>query len=267
MKALKLIAIAVVALGVIIGLLFLSGSGSSTTVTGDKSRLMEKMKSDLLTEWNASQEWSTDLFDNSLDKLKQNRHELGDGYQTLVDLTGELACHRLDSLMMGEFAKSDCNHTQIEVYGNALDHLLAKISHFNSNANVKKMQETMALYLSARSLAHRSLALAPNFKIETNEWRSFASHSSAIKKQCSDIKANPLWTNISNITEITNGLAQIDSRLQAAKGTFKTKLAHEIIDAYAQLEPHDTERLTQAHSRFLRELGGDNDLNQFVLNY
>ncbi|MBQ8462686.1 MAG: hypothetical protein IJ544_01030 [Prevotella sp.] len=267
MKVLKLIAIAIVVLAAVVGLLFLSGGSGSTTITGDKGRLMEKMKGELLTEWNASQEWDTDLFDNSLDRLKQNRRELGDGYQTLVDLTGELACHRLDSVMMAEWAKSDCDHTQIEVYGNALDHLLAKISHFNSNADVNKMKATMDLYRKARSLSSRNLSLAPRFNAETDQWTSFASHSSAIKRQCSDIKQSPYWANISNITEITSGLAQIDSRLQAAKGAYKTRLAREIIAAYEPLEPHETDRLAQVHSRFLRELGGDNDLNKFVQNY
>lgn len=267
MKALKLIAIAIVTLAAIIGLLFLNEGNSSTAVTGDKNKQMEKMKKELLNEWYTTQQWDVASFDNILDRLKQNKRELGNGYQTLVDLTGELACHRLDSLVMEEFAKADCDKSQIDIYSNGLDHLLVKVSHLRNNGDVKKMQGIIDVYNKAYTLSKRDMGLSTGFNVQTDQWNSFSNYSNSVKRQKNDIQASEYFQYINHVTEIIDGLSKVDSRLAVANNSFKARLAQDIIKAYRQKDPKETERLKQVYDRFQREFGDDNNLNTFVQNY
>lgn len=267
MKALKLIAIAIVLLAAIVGLLLLTESSSLNTVSGDKGRLMETMKAELLTDWHSTQQWDAAQFDNILDRLKQNRRELGDGYQTLVDLTGELACHRLDSLTMGEFAKADCSKAQIDIYANGLDHLLVKISHFKNNNDMKKMLGTVDIYRKACALGSRELGMSPQFNARTDRWNSFSNYSNGIKQQRKNIRDSEYFPYIKHITEVQEGLNNVDAKLAAARSRYKTRLAREIIKAYGQMDPKEPERLKQVSNRFKREMGSDTGLEAFVNNY
>lgn len=267
MKALKLILIAIGLLAAVVGLLFLTERSSQNTISGDRGRLMEQMKAELLADWNSTQQWDAAQFDNILDRLKQNRHELGDGYQTLVDLTGELACHRLDSLTMGEFAKTDCSRAQIDIYANGLDHLLVKISHFKNNNDVKKMLGTVDIYRKACALGSRELGMSPQFNDRTDRWNSFANYSNSIKQHRKNIMDSDYFSFIKHITEVQDGLNKVDTKLATARSRYKSRLAQEIIKAYGKMDPKEPDRLKQVYDRFKREMGSDSALDSFVQNY
>ena len=267
MKALKLIAIAIVMLAAIVGLLFLNEGNSPTNTTGRRDQLMKQMKKETLADWHATRQWDVATFDNILDRLKQNRRDLGNGYQTLVDMTGDLACQRLDSLTMLEFSKTDCSKSQIDFYANGLEHLLGKIPHLKNNAAAIKLLGIINVYNKAYALGKKEMGLSANFNAQTDQWNSFSSYSNGIKRQKSDIQGNDYFQYISHITEIKDGLAKVEPKLSQARNRYKARLAQEIIKAYQQKEPKEPERLKQVYDRFQREMGDDSSLTTFVQNY
>lgn len=267
MKALKLILIAVVVLGAVVGLLFLSSGESSSEIKGDKNKQMEQLKGKIVQEWASTSEWDTNMLEKDLDMLKQYSKILGDGYRTLVDLTGERACQRLDSVMMGEFAKSDCDPSKIETYGNGLDILLAKIPSYKNDPKVQRMNGTLTLYRNIRKLSRSSMNLAPRFKFDNDSWANFSAHQQRVISERNTYRQSNYYQYISHLDDIKQGLAGVEGRLNAAKVQFKKDLASQIMKAYSPKDAELNSRLKQVHSRYLRELGGNDDLNGFVQNY
>lgn len=267
MKALKLILIAIVVLGAVVGLLFLSSGESSSEIKGDKSKQMSMLKEKINGEWDSTSDWDTGLLERDLDMLKQYSQNLGDGYRTLVDLTGERASHRLDSVMMGEFAKTDCDPNKIEVYGNGLDLLVAKIPSYKNDVEVQKLMGILTLYRNIRKLSKRNLGITPRFKFENDSWVSFASHSQNIIKERNGYKQSDFFQYIAHIEDVKTGLAGVEGRLNSAKAQYKQGLATQIMDAYTPKDAQLASRLTQVQGRFQREFGNYAQLDIFVQNY
>lgn len=267
MKALKLILIAVVVLGAVIGLLFLSGGEASSEIKGDKSKQMTMLKEKINGEWDSTSDWDTSLLEGDLDMLKQYSQNLGDGYRTLVDLTGERASHRLDSVMMDEFSKTDCDPYKIETYGNGLDILVAKIPSYRNDAEVQKLMGILTLYRNIRKFSKRNLGITPRFKFENDSWVSFASHSQSIIKERNSYRQSDYYQYLAHIDDVKSGLDGVEGRLSQAKAHYKQGLAEQIMKAYTPQDAQLASRLNQVQGRFQKEFGAHGPLNSFVENY
>ena len=267
MKAVKLIAIAVAVLAIIVGLLLLTGNNTGTVDPGVKNQTMLNLKSQILAEWNQADNWDAALLDKHLDKIEQNKNALSNGYQTLIDLTAEVACHRLDSITMSEFAKPDCNHALINAYHQNVTHLVAKVPSYENNEQIKKLKATIALYNKARNLIGRTFACNPQFDFTTDQWKTFANYRSSILQERNNIRQSTYYQNIQNINEITTGLSKVENRIETAKETYKTNLSNQIIAAYSPSDPALKDRLQAVYGRYKQELGTNQALKSFVENY
>jgi hypothetical protein len=266
-KALKLILIAIVVLGAVVGLLFLSGGDASTGIKPDTSRQITLLQEKIDSEWSATDEWDTSLLTGDLDMLKQYSKDLGDGYRTLVDHVGIKASERLVKVVNEEFAKTDCDANKIERYSNGLDILLAKIPSYKHDAKVQQLQGTVTLYRDIRRLGKGGMLVAPNYKFENDSWANFNAYSQRIVSLRNSYRQSPYFQYISHITEVKNSLNGVEGRIGQARKLFKKALTEQIIKAYSPKNPDLAPRLHELHSRYVRELGNEGTLDNFVQNY
>lgn len=271
MKTVKLLLIAIVVVGAVAGLLLLSNGSSNTGSNGRDDKLFDRLEAELSEQWNEAEEWDIELLDASLDRLYQNEDRLGSGYQVLVDMVANDACNLLHESMMGEFARSACSKAKIEQYNKDLKYFLSKTTGYARHDKVKKMQETYSLYNNILSLIQKSknTNVAPNFNFDNGTWSDFNAYQRGIINQRDSYRSNVYFEYLSNITELTTGLNQIQDNLAKAKTNFKNALAKQIIDAFNSRE-HSSEyytKLSYLNRTFIETFGTQQDLRDYTLHY
>ncbi|MBR1594848.1 MAG: hypothetical protein IJ659_08790 [Alloprevotella sp.] len=271
MKFLKILLMFVVLVGIIVGVLvFATGGSVGSGNTGEDDPLFQSLKADIQRNWNATDNWNDTLYDRSLEMLSQSQSSLRDGYRTLVDFVDERACNRLDSLMMGEFAKADCREARIKELKRGLDRVLSNAPQLREDKRVKKMLGTYSLYVNLLTFARSSFRLPTGFRLTESAaaWNSFASHAQSVRAKKTNYMSSPYYTNVKNISDVARGLQSVDSRLQAARGNFSTQLANSIISAFRGQEPAESRsHLQQVYVQYTNEGFSNGNLNTFVSNY
>lgn len=244
MKLLKILLMFLVILGVILGVIvFLGSDASSSGVNGNNDPAFQAARDDIERSWEATEEWSDELYEMSVENLRQQQEDLGSGYQTLFDMLNEHACVRLDKLMMQEFAKSDCNNSRVKALKQGLDKVLNTTPSLAQDQRVRKMLGTYNLYTQILAFGRGAHGCSTGYAFNGGNarWNNFEAHASSVRAKRDGFKRREYFANIRNISAITAALNGVEGKLQSARASFAASLARDIRRSF-EAQDHDDMR-------------------------
>lgn len=267
MKAVKLVITFVVLLAIVVLAFYVSsGSGSGTELPEPPDETLKEVRTQIEQDWAQKGDWDEKLFASHCDMLNQMRKEYSVGI--LVDMNTRLAVETIYKRLTSEWSSPSCRKSVVDGYVKALDTVCREDANAQANANVRKLRSINNVYRTALGVAHISIGLTPGF--DGSSWRSFGAYSAAVKAKKASVVSNVMYKEyLSNISEIKNSLATIDSRLQSARATFYQSLSRAIISHYSDIpaSERDNAQLSSLRSirdRYNSEYGNSDALNSFV---
>ncbi len=261
MKIIKLLLSFILILGIVIGILYLTGSfGDSGTGGGSDPKTFAEQSSLLDDEWQTAS-WDINLYKKGMIRLRQNEEALGeDGMKTLIDKLNEYAIPKLRNTMMKEFAKTDCNASTIETLYKSLEELKSTTPGREKHEGIVEMSGTYKIYKEAMRLCSAKIAFNPG---DGTNWTPLANQKKAYLDKRASIKSDPYYKFIQNITDIKNGLNTLDSRLNAAATNFKNDVAQRIIKKYSSRK-ESADEFFRVKSKFQHEFGSHSSLDNLA---
>ena len=270
MKAIKLIMTFVVLLAIVVSAFYVSsGSGRNTDLPEPPDETLKEMRTQIEQDWAQKGDWDEKLFAIHCDKLNQMKKEYSVGI--LVDMNTRLAVETIYKKLIDEWSSPSCRKSVVDGYIKALDTVCRADGNAQANNNVKKLRSINKVYRTALSVAHISIGLTHGF--DGSSWRSFSNYSNAVKARKASVVSNAMYKEyLSNISDIKNGLASIDGRLQNARTAFYQSLSRAIISHYSDIpssERNNTQlsSLRNARNRYNNEYRSNDALNSFVSTF
>lgn len=272
MKAVKLIGVFSIILIVVVGILQLTKSSTRNgEIIGEDDPLFEEIKENLTNDWQYMTKWDKNFYDKSVNMLDQNKKQLPESaYKSLMDHLNEIVCNKLDSIMMAEYNKENCNGIVISDNYNGLKYFLSKNTSNinNSDKRVKRLEECHKLYIDIQSFIKSPIALSPNFNIENGTWSDFSTYKENKIAKRNIFQKNKYYNYLENINWIKKGLSSIEENLDIAYISFQKVLVSSIKNAYSSVSYTDENlvKLRVVQSNYATMFGTDR-LLQFVVNF
>lgn len=269
MKAIKLL----ITFVVLLALVYLAFRiVPKTTVSHDLSdpsdETLKEVRTQIEQDWEQANDWNDTVFAKHCDKLNQ-MNKNGYSVGTLVDMNTRLAVETVyKKLMDGEWKSESCREKNVDKYINALGVIIKADANAKDNNNVKKLYQVNDVYKKVLSVSRIEIGLSPDFK--GSSWRSFSAYSDSIKAKKKSIESNSIYKeHLSNIREIKNGLANIDSRLSKARNKFYDELANDITSYYSRIPSSERNNsqlrtLRNVRERYNSEYHENKNLKGFV---
>ena len=268
MKAIKLLITFVVLLALVV-LAFKIGPKPPVPpdLLDPSDETLKDVRTQIEQDWEQANDWDETVFEKHCDKLNQMRNDYSVG--TLVDMNTRLAVETVyKKLMDGEWKSESCQEKVVDKYINALGVISKADANAKDNNNVKKLYQVNDVYKKALSVSRIRIGLSPGF--DGSSWRSFSAYSNSIKAKKASIESNAIYKeHLSNIREIKNGLANIDTRLSKARNKFYDKLANDITSYYSRIPSSERNNsqlrtLRNVRDRYNSEYHENKYLNGFV---
>ena len=268
MKAIKLLITFVVLLAlVVLVFVIVPKPPVSHDLPDPPDETLKEMRTQIEQDWEQANDWDDAVFEKHCDKLNQMRNDYSVG--TLVNMNTRLAVETVyKKLMDGEWKSESCREKVVDKYINAIGVIIKADANAKDNNNVKKLYQVNDVYKKALSVSRIEIGLSPKFN--GSSWNSFSEYSKNIKDRKNSINSNTIYKeHLSNIREIKNGLANIDSRLSEARIAFYKSLANAIISHYSRISSSERNNsqlktLRIVRDRYNNEYSTSNKLNNFV---
>lgn len=268
MKAIKLLITFVVLLAlVVLAFVIVPKSTVSHDLPDPPDETLKEVRTQIEQDWEQANDWDETVFEKHCDKLNQMKCDYSVG--TLVDLNTRLAVETVyKKLMDGEWKSESCREKVVDKYINALGVIIKADANAKDNNNVKKLYQVNGVYKKALSVSRIRIGLSPGF--DGSSWNSFSKYSKNIKDRRDSINSNTIYKeHLSNIREIKNGLANIDSRLSEARKDFYISLANAITSYYSRIPSSERNNsqlrtLRNVRDRYNSEYHENKNLNGFV---
>ena len=268
MKAIKLLITFVGLLAlVVLAFIIVPKSTVSHNLPDPPDETLKEVRTQIEQDWEQANDWDETVFAKHCDKLNQMKNDYSVG--TLVDQNTRLAVEAVyKKLMDGEWKSESCREKVVDKYINAIGVIIKADANAKDNNNVKKLYQVNDVYKKALSVSRIEIGLSPKFN--GSSWNSFSEYSKNIKDRKNSINSNTIYKErLSNIREIKNGLANIDSRLSEARIAFYKSLANAIISHYSRISSSERNNsqlktLRIVRDRYNNEYSTSNKLNNFV---
>ena len=262
MKAIKLILSFVLILGVIVGALYLTGAiGVEEEVIPSDPETFNDQRELLDKEWKNAQ-WDINLYDRGTARLAQYKDKLNeDDMKTLVDQLNEYAIPKLYSAMMKEFANPNCDDKTIQSLSKDLTKLKSNApGRENKDSMLITMTGTYKVYQDAISLCSKSISFNPGNGVT---WTPLETQKNSFRNIRNNIRGNKYFGNIKNITRISNGLNNLETKMNVAAKGFGDRVADRIIKAFNR----GKNGFWEVENRFRREFPSNTSLNELAQRY
>ena len=268
MKAIKLLITFVVLLALVyLAFRIVPKPTVSHDLSDPSDETLKEVRTQIEQGWKQANDWNDTVFEKHCDKLNQMKDDYSVG--TLVDMNTRLAVETVyKKLMDGEWKSESCREKVVDKYINALGVISKADTNAKGNNNVKKLYQVNDVYKKALSVSRIRIALSPGF--DGSSWRSFSAYSDSIKAKKTSIESNSIYKeHLSNIREIKNGLANIDTRLSKARKDFYKSLADTIISYYSRIPSSERNNsqlrtLRNVRDRYNNEYHKNDNLQNFV---
>lgn len=265
MKAIKLLITFVVLLALVVLAFVIGPEKVVPPVLPDPSdETLKEVRTQIEQDWEQANDWDETVFEKHYDKLNQMKNDYSVG--TLIDMNTRLAVEAVyKKLMDDEWNSESCREKVVDKYINALGVISRADANAKDNNNVKKLYQVNDVYKKALSVSRIRIGLSPGF--DGSSWRSFSEYSKNIKDRRDSINSNTIYKeHLSNIREIKNGLANIDSRLSESRITFYKSLAKAITSYYSKIPSSERNNSQLQTLRNVRDRY-NNEYNNYNLNY
>ena len=169
----------------------------------------------------------------------QMKDEVG---KTKIDVLRESntrnALDKTHGLAKSVWAKAPCKQNDVNEVIVILDSICLVDSLARYEENCKIVRRVNKAYIDARSFANSSIGCSPHFT--GSSWSSFSNYADRIRNRKNNIlNSSDYKEYLSNISEIKNGLNEMESKLSAARTVFYNRLASEIKDYFNAIEQSD----------------------------
>ena len=274
MKTIKICGIFIVIVAALVGILYFANGGSSGNngkgggdwTTHNKNKIDNKWKGVV---------WDTKVYDDNVNILNVAQKKLKSGYSTLYEYNWNRAVTNLDSALMEEFAKTDCNRATVEKWYSGVKYIAAD-NLAKENPTVMKLQETYSLYCNILKLCNAPIVISPNFDVETGSWVYFSNYRKKKMILVNSYKDSKYYKNIHKVKKINDGLKSIPDKLDSVEISFMRDLERQIEQAYsADSCKKSKDELQNVYSAFVKEHPNDDGdrrsikhkLRTFIQNY
>lgn len=271
MKILKLSLIFLATLGIVVGALWLTMGGSSSTRQEEMSGLYRELSDSIVAQWQDMDPWSREAYDETRTDLAQKKDmDLldSDEHDRLAEMLRNSAINRLYTLTVEEFAKPECRHDVVTAYDK-------EAQRFNrekaDKERLQKLHSIYTLYANIRAFVGSSLIYTPRF--DGNQWTSLNDLRDAAVRRATGYRNNALYTEfLSHINGFSSGLTETTVRNKVEKGRsrYYAALSEQIISYFDSKDPTTDAavQLESIYTRFRNEHAqGSGPLYHFYLNF
>lgn len=245
MKILKLVGLFVIIAGVIIGILFIKPPGDEgSSNNGPNDMSLTEYKADFAKDWDEKHDWDEKIFRRHCREIKT----LAKDYDVteLNDYNISEASDIVNEKIFSLWKSANCKKVDVDRYRAAVDTIVHYDAKMANNIGVKKIKEVYGVYADAYNFVIKPLSLSPGFN--GTGWNNFKNYAEQQRAHKNRILANPSYKNhLSNITQIKDGLGNLDSRLSQAQRSFYIALENQIYAHYNRIpsSARDRSKLNQ----------------------
>lgn len=270
MKPIKLLLIFSLILGGIVAAFYFATRPEPITIIELPETSLQQYREQFETDWRTTGDWNEDTFKSHCDLINQLSAQNYD-VVSLNDLNTSTAVEVVYEHIISEWKNPSCKKQVIDNYMRAIAIIEKSEDNASSNPNVKLIKEVNNVYARAYELAHRNFGLTPKF--DGYSWNSYSNYASSIESQKSAILGNSYYKKyLSNISEISNGVQGISSRLSSGRTTFYKTLAEKIRAYYGRKSKSERTRsdlnsLRNVISKYENEYGKNSSLSSFAHSY
>lgn len=274
MKTIKICGIFIAIVAVVVGILYFANGGSSSNNGSGGNDWTTHYKTKIDNKWKGIV-WDTKVYDDNINILNVAQKKLKSGYSTLYEYNWNRAVTNLDSALMKEFTKTDCNRAIVEKWYNGVKYIAAD-NLAKDNPTVTKLQKTYSLYCDILKLCNAPIAISPNFDVESDSWNHFSNYRKGKMDLVNSYKGSKYYKYIHKVKEINDGLNSIPGKLDRVEISFMGDLERQIEQAYsADSCKKSKDDLQNVYSVFVREHPNDDGdrrsikhkLRTFIQNY
>lgn len=270
MKAIKLFFIFSLILGAIVAVFYLANPTQSvqTIIIDDAS--LQQYREQFEKDWETAGDWNEETFKSHCDLINQLKAQNYD-VVALNDMNTATAVEVVYERIFKAWSTASCKKQQIDAYMSAVKTIEQAEPAASSNPSVVLIKKVYEVYSKAYAFAHKSFGLTPTFN--GNSWNSYSDYAQSIESQKLSILSNDQYKNyLSNITEISSGLASVTSRLASGRTHFYNSLARQIRAYYsniprAERKRSDLNRLRNVNSSYASEYNKNSLLDSFVKSF
>lgn len=230
MKTLKIVGIFVLVVGVFVGILYFLHPNKEVSITPETNNVVEQYGSKIDQMWN-DVVWDTSVYMRVKGMLNSPsaKKDLKASLPTLEQKNINIALAHLDSVLIAEWAKADCNDKIVSEYIAGVRYIKKDAPVFTGSDNrVKKLEGIYALYSNLKGFCNSSFTLKVKYDIDRASWNSFSSHRNSQMANLNKYKGSEYYKYLSDITFIKNGIAAVPDRLDNAEIRFMKDLCLEI---------------------------------------
>lgn len=269
MKAFKLVFTFVIILAGVLGAFYLFNNNGSVKLPPPPDTTYKTFRDQFEKNWEQAGDWDEKLFMNHCDLVQQ----LSKDYEvaTLNNLNTKTATEVVYEKIFKEWKSASCAKSVVEKYNNAIKVIESNDNNAKTDPNVQKIKSVYGTYISAYSLAHQGIGLAPHFN--GSNWNSYSNYSSTMKgKMSAMLESSNYKEYLSNIEDIKNGLNAIPDKLSNGRSRFYGELANRIINYYSRTVSSERTRpelnsLRNVISKYEEEYSSNGRLSSFARDY
>lgn len=245
--------------GIVVAALLIPGRGDSTS--GKKDIIQStnsKLQSEIEDSWRNSKAWNKELYDDNkttIDMYATQKKLRINESEVLKESNRNSALELVDSILMKEYGKADCNHTVITANYEGITYLG---NDGCTHADIAKHKSYYSTYTKIRGFIRRSAYLDVVYDTENGTWNSFDRHAASfISERDSYLNSSNYKSVLSGISELKNGLAGVDEKVKTQRQKFYSTLLNEIISHHQTLTRADENlsSLIKIQESFNRETG------------
>lgn len=270
MKLIKLLLIFSLILGGIVAAFYFATRPEPITIIELPETSLQEYRKKFEADWRTTSDWNEETFKSHCDLINQLRAQNYD-VVSLNDMNTSTAVEVVYKHIFNEWKNPSCKKQTIDNYMKAIAVIEKSENNASFNPNVKLIKEVNNVYVRAFELAHRKIGLTPKF--DGHSWNSYSNYASSIESQKNSILNNSYYKKyLSNISEISNGLQGISSRLSSGRTTFYKSLAEKIRTYYGKKKKSertmsDLKSLRNAIEKYINEYGKNSTLSSFARSY
>ena len=255
MKILKLLGILLLFVVGLIGIIYLPDLFNKRTDTefGETDKIdVDEIRNEFISQWEATKVWDASLHQKQHEKVlrfRNNKMLSKSGYEALTNIIRESAINKVCGRYNEALKSTPFNHSKLQAAysdvpkvkkAEGLDTLQItdhRISH------VEKLHK---FYREARAFAESRHQLTPDLNTTSMTWTSFNQQKQNRLDRAKRYRSNPLYSEISHISLIANGLKEdeVAKRAESHRNTFYQELYNDITTHFADQE-RSSENLLQ----------------------
>lgn len=257
MKALKLLLVGAVIVGLLVVIFSWKTITESIIGPPKKVQVLNKLRSDVDKDWDNASEWNQEVYEQNMREAKTRKNELekeaAGNFNTLKNYTDTKVKNKLVGFVKKELALSKCSQSKIGQLKAGLDYIVSQNKELLADdPDVKETYAKITLYNNILSFGKKNISLAPGFMFYSGSWNDFDTYRNQQILQRENFKKNLYYGSVSHIDDVKTSLSSLDGKLASAETAFQKKLSSAIIAAYEKAErtPENQKELQSVYNKY-----------------